>query len=272
MGIRVMLLKHDKKGMMELKGKLEENSGIVVTGCVSDGAVAMESMMKQKAEVLVMDLLLPNKDGLAFIEELESPSCKFWENAPKRGLKIIVYANKSQAAFFRKAVGSISCNCTIQLVEEMAIDYDIAEEIKRIVKLDSRGLITYSSSESRICRQNELYNVVTELIHEIGVPAHIKGYQYIRTSIMMAVNDVDILNSITKQLYPDIARTYKTTPSRVERAIRHAIEVAWERGNQDVIDELFGYSMGNSGTKPTNSLFIALIADKIRLDAKLMTA
>jgi two-component system response regulator (stage 0 sporulation protein A) len=272
MSIRVMLLKHDQRGMAELKGKLAGDSCIVITGCVSDGAAAIENIVKQKADVLVMDLLLPNKDGLAVIEELESPSCALWENAPEKGLKIIVYANKSQAAFFRKAVGSISSNCTIQLVEEMAVDYDITNEIKRLVKLESRGIITYSSSESRIYKQNELYNVVTELIHEIGVPAHIKGYQYIRSSIMMAVNDVDILNSITKQLYPDIARTYKTTPSRVERAIRHAIEVAWERGNQEVIDELFGYSMGNTGTKPTNSLFIALIADKIRLDAKLMTA
>ena len=120
--------------------------------------------------------------------------------------------------------------------------------------------------------QNELYNMVTDIIHEIGVPAHIKGYQYIRSSIIMAVNDIDILNSITKQLYPDIAKVYQTTPSRVERAIRHAIEVAWERGNQEMIDELFGYSMGAGRLKPTNSLFIALIADKIRLDVKLLSA
>jgi two-component system response regulator (stage 0 sporulation protein A) len=239
----------------------------VITGCISDGAAAVDSIIRQKADVVIMDLLLPNKDGLAIIEEIIS---KDMENKEGKGIKIIVYANKNQAAFLKSAVGGSKSRCTIQIVEEMALDYDLIKEIKRLAKLEAQGLITYSSSESRILQQNELYNVVTELIHEIGVPAHIKGYQYIRSSIMMAVNDVDILNSITKQLYPDIAKTYKTTPSRVERAIRHAIEVAWERGNQDMIEELFGYSAG--AAKPTNSLFIALIADKIRLDAKLKSA
>ena len=108
--------------------------------------------------------------------------------------------------------------------------------------------------------------IITNMIHEIGVPAHIKGYQYLRDSIMMAVCDMDILNSITKQLYPSIAQKFDTTPSRVERAIRHAIEVAWGRGNMDTIDALFGYTIHAGKGKPTNSEFIALIADKIRLE------
>jgi two-component system response regulator (stage 0 sporulation protein A) len=110
--------------------------------------------------------------------------------------------------------------------------------------------------------------VITDIIHEIGVPAHIKGYQYLRSAILMAVTDMDILNSITKQLYPSIAEEYNTTPSRVERAIRHAIEVAWGRGKMDTINELFGYTINAGKGKPTNSEFIALIADKIRLDNK----
>lgn len=108
--------------------------------------------------------------------------------------------------------------------------------------------------------------VVTDIIHEIGVPAHIKGYQYLRSAILMAVQDMDILNSITKQLYPSIAEEYGTTSSRVERAIRHAIEVAWGRGSMDTINDLFGYTINAGKGKPTNSEFIALIADKIRLD------
>ena len=111
-----------------------------------------------------------------------------------------------------------------------------------------------------------LENDVTDMIHEIGVPAHIKGYQYLRESIIMAVNDIDMLNSITKILYPTIAKKFQTTPSRVERAIRHAIEVAWSRGKMDTIDKLFGYTIHNGKGKPTNSEFIALIADKIRLE------
>jgi two-component system response regulator (stage 0 sporulation protein A) len=109
---------------------------------------------------------------------------------------------------------------------------------------------------------------VTEIIHEVGVPAHIKGYQYLREAIIMCVNNMDMLNSITKILYPEIARKFQTTPSRVERAIRHAIEVAWSRGKMDTLDELFGYTISNGKGKPTNSEFIALITDKIRLQMK----
>ena len=109
---------------------------------------------------------------------------------------------------------------------------------------------------------------MTDMIHEIGVPAHIKGYQYLRDAIIMSVKDMDLLNSITKILYPTIAKMHQTTPSRVERAIRHAIEVAWSRGKMDTIDELFGYTVSNGKGKPTNSEFIALIADRIRLEYK----
>ena len=116
--------------------------------------------------------------------------------------------------------------------------------------------------------ERNLETDVTNMIHEIGVPAHSKGYQYLRDAIMMAVEDMNMLNSITKILYPTIAKNHKTTPSRVERAIRHAIEVAWSRGKMDTIDELYGYTVSVGKGKPTNSEFIALIADKIRLDYK----
>ena len=116
---------------------------------------------------------------------------------------------------------------------------------------------------------HDLEKDVTDMIHEIGVPAHIKGYQYLRDAIVMSVNDMDMLNSITKILYPTIAKKYQTTSSRVERAIRHAIEVAWSRGKMDTIDEMFGYTIHNGKGKPTNSEFIALITDRIRLEYKM---
>ena len=116
--------------------------------------------------------------------------------------------------------------------------------------------------------ERNLETDVTNIIHEIGVPAHIKGYQYLRDAIILSVNDMEMLNSITKVLYPTIAKRHQTTPSRVERAIRHAIEVAWSRGKMDTIDELFGYTVSTGKGKPTNSEFIALIADKIRLEYK----
>lgn len=113
--------------------------------------------------------------------------------------------------------------------------------------------------------KRDLEQDVTDMIHEIGVPAHIKGYQYLREAIMMSVKDIDMLNSITKVLYPTIAKRFQTTPSRVERAIRHAIEVAWSRGRMETLDALFGYTVNHGKGKPTNSEFIALIADRIRL-------
>ena len=122
--------------------------------------------------------------------------------------------------------------------------------------------------EKRIPKEYNLEKDVTDMIHEIGVPAHIKGYQYLREAIMMSVEDVEMLNSITKILYPSIAKKYQTTPSRVERAIRHAIEVAWSRGKMETLDALFGYTINIGKGKPTNSEFIALIADKIRLNMR----
>ena len=125
-----------------------------------------------------------------------------------------------------------------------------------------------SGEDKRIPREYNLEQDVTDMIHEIGVPAHIKGYQYLREAIMMSVKDVEMLNSITKILYPSIAKKYQTTPSRVERAIRHAIEVAWSRGKMETLDSLFGYTINIGKGKPTNSEFIALIADKIRLNMR----
>ena len=116
--------------------------------------------------------------------------------------------------------------------------------------------------------EENLEALVTNVIHEVGVPAHIKGYQYLREAIIMVVNNIEVINQITKQLYPDIAKKYGTTPSRVERAIRHAIEVAWGRGQADVVESIFGYTVSASKGKPTNSEFIAMIADKLRLELK----
>ena len=116
--------------------------------------------------------------------------------------------------------------------------------------------------------KNGIETMVTSIIHEIGVPAHIKGYQYLREAIIIAVNDMDVINAITKVLYPQVAKTFQTTPSRVERAIRHAIEVAWDRGDLDTLQRFFGYTVSNTKGKPTNSEFIALIADKLQLQLK----
>ena len=126
----------------------------------------------------------------------------------------------------------------------------------------------YVEIDKDATREDILEVKVTNIIHEVGVPAHIKGYQYIRDAIIMVVNNVEVINQITKQLYPELAKKHKTTPSRVERAIRHAIEVAWNRGQVDAVENIFGYTVNSNKGKPTNSEFIAMIADKLRLDLR----
>ena len=135
-----------------------------------------------------------------------------------------------------------------------------------LAKENKQQYIELSKDSSK--KEENLEALVTNIIHEVGVPAHIKGYQYLREAIIMVVNDIDVINQITKSLYPKIAFKFNTTPSRVERAIRHAIEVAWGRGQQEAVENIFGYTISASKGKPTNSEFIAMIADKLRLELK----
>ena len=184
----------------------------------------------------------------------------------------MIICNESQLRFIETTYKGKLNNVLVMLVQEDTQGNDLYDEIMKAKSSRAKDIVRLRKEDESVLRQNELEMTVTEIIHEIGVPAHIKGYQYLRSSIMMAVLDMDILNSITKQLYPSIAKEYDTTSSRVERAIRHAIEVAWGRGKTDTIDELFGYSLNHGRLKPTNSEFIALIADKIRLDNKMKSA
>lgn len=146
--------------------------------------------------------------------------------------------------------------------------FDIDTMAERIIKLSGFKKEKAAKEASETLNVNKLELMITEILHQIGVPAHIKGYHYLRDAIMMAVNDTEVINSVTKLLYPSVAKKYQTTASRVERAIRHAIEVAWDRGNVDVFDSYFGYTIQNSRGKPTNSEFIAMISDKLRLQIK----
>ena len=143
---------------------------------------------------------------------------------------------------------------------------DMTALVERLEEI--RGGESQRQPTARAGSQASIETMVTSIIHEIGVPAHIKGYQYLREAIIIAVEDMDVINAITKVLYPQVAKTFQTTPSRVERAIRHAIEVAWDRGDLDTLQRFFGYTVSNTKGKPTNSEFIALIADKLQLQLK----
>lgn len=260
MKTRVMVLKHDAKGREELREELLGKNDMEVCKWLSDGVDGVMSIKRYNPDIIVLDLLLPNIDGVAILEEINALG--------PRGYKFIVSGNENQLKFLESTYKSKLDNILVMLYEEDNASYVISDEIIRTKNSKAKDVQRIRTDDNNKIKENELELTVTEIIHEIGVPAHIKGYQYLRSSIIMAVVDMDILNSITKQLYPSIAKQYDTTSSRVERAIRHAIEVAWGRGKTDTIDELFGYSLSKGRQKPTNSEFVALIADKIRLDNK----
>lgn len=264
MKIRVLIIKHDAKRASDMRKILELQDNIEVCGCISDGAHAINSIKLNNPNVIILDLLLPNKDGIAVMDETN--------RLGSRGCKFIVQGNISQLKLAQAICKGKMSNIYVNMLPDRMNESELVKEVTAAYMCRATDVRLETDENTAIASLNQLEVIVTDIIHEIGVPAHIKGYQYLRSSIMMAVQDIDILDSITKQLYPSIAKEYDTTPSRVERAIRHAIEVAWSRGKTDTIDELFGYSINNGRMKPTNSEFIALIADKIRLDTKMKSA
>ena len=251
-------------------------TGYEVVGATGNPRKALELISSEKPDVVLFDIVLSPIDGIMFLKEAVSL------NLDKRP-KFIALSSIMSDAVVREAMQSgadyfMIKPCEFQVLKdriEMLSESFTAEPVEEY-QLSSVG--TYMNEVQRIRNYTsqevesimpDIETQVTELILQIGIPAHIKGYHYLRDAIMMSVNDSEMLSSITKQLYPTIAKRHKTTPSRVERAIRHAIEVAWSRGKMDTIDELFGYTVNHGKGKPTNSEFVALIADKIRLEYKL---
>ena len=217
----------------------------------NDGLSAIELSRKSKFEVIICDLWLTGVDGIGVIREIKSKQNNV-------GVIFTSPVNKQNILLEATNVGADIC-----LLKPYS-DESILSHIENILK-NRNKYNAESSSENR----PDIESQVTKIIHQIGIPAHIKGYQYLRTAILMTINDNDIINSVTKILYPTVAKKYKTTTSRVERAIRHAIEVAWDRGDVDTLNSYFGYTIQNNRGKPTNSEFIAMIADNLRLKYKL---
>lgn len=219
-------------------------------------------------DILLLDVIMPHLDGLGVLEKIEE------SNISKKPLCIMLSA-VGQDKITQRA---IELGAQYYIVKPFEIEVLIKriKEIRNFKVTPFKG--NYVSREikapyieiepSSKKDGKNLEALVTNVIHEVGVPAHIKGYQYLREAIMMAINNNDIINQITKQLYPEIAQKFKTTPSRVERAIRHAIEVAWGRGQTETVENIFGYTVSAAKGKPTNSEFIAMIADKLRLELK----
>ena len=257
--ISVMIADDNQKMTEMLTSLMEQEEDMELSAVTGDGQEALKLIREKKPDVVLLDTILPSLDGLALLERLE-------ENE-KENLSVIVLSAMGQDALAEEA---FSLGARYFLLKPFDTD-SLFGKIRQCQAKKKTG--SMFETENRTEKMDHkapvsLEIVVTEIIHEIGVPAHIKGYQYLRDSILMAVHDMDILNSITKQLYPAIALRNHTTASRVERAIRHAIEVAWSRGKMDTIDEMFGYTINNGKGKPTNSEFIALITDRIRLQMK----
>lgn len=227
-----------------------------------DGVKTIECIKKHLPEILILDMIMPHLDGLGVLEEISSMDLD-------RYPRIIVLSAVGQEQITQKA---ISLGAEYYIVKPFSLDI-LMKRINQLsgVEESKENKIQYARAvlASNEGDDNKSLEIdITNIIHEIGVPAHIKGYHYLRDAIIMVVEDIDLLGAITKELYPAIAKANNTTPSRVERAIRHAIEVAWNRGKLETINSLFGYTVQNDKGKPTNSEFIAIIADKLRLERK----
>ncbi|MGN0311512.1 MAG: sporulation transcription factor Spo0A [Lachnospiraceae bacterium] len=252
----------DNERMLNLLSNIvKSDEELHVVGTAKDGEEAYRMIKDKSPDVVLLDIVMPKLDGLGVLDKVNQDQTL--KKHPKFIMISAIGQEKITEDAFKKGADyyimkPFDNNMVIARIKNL---YENNTQ-KNIVK----KLSAYEKEEP--VKVRNLENDVTNIIHEIGIPAHIKGYQYLREAIIRSVEDTEMLGSITKILYPSIAKKFQTTPSRVERAIRHAIEVAWSRGKMDTIDELFGYTVSNGKGKPTNSEFIALIADKIRLDYK----
>lgn len=254
MGRLNVAIADDNERILELLGEIIKNdSDLELVGKANNGEDMYRIIKEKKPDVVLLDLIMPKMDGLSVMDLVNGDT-----NMEKYPDFIVVTAvgqeRITEDAFKRGA------NYYIMKPFNNDMVLNRIKSTNRVIRQETKS--------APAIPQESLETKVTNMIHEIGIPAHIKGYHYLRDAIMMAVEDMDVLNAITKILYPTVAKKHQTTSSRVERAIRHAIEVAWSRGKLDTLDELFGYTVSNGKGKPTNSEFIALIADTIRLKYK----
>lgn len=248
---------------------LSKQKDMEIVGVANDGIQAVDMITRLSPDVVILDIIMPHLDGLGVLERLNQQRL---DKYPKTIILSAVGQDKiTQRAIMLGAdyyiVKPFDLELLVRRIKELVYDLDNqAERISTNMVMENTDLP--NNSTYNINRNFSLESEITNIIHEIGVPAHIKGYQYLREAIMMVVNNVDLLSGITKELYPGIAERFNTTPSRVERAIRHAIEVAWSRGRIETINKLFGYTIHDEKGKPTNGEFIAMVADKLRMQSR----
>lgn len=267
--IRVLLADDNRDFIEILREYINTQEDMILSGVAYNGNDALELIKKEEPDVVVLDIIMPHLDGLGVMEKLGTVS--------KRP-RVIILTSFGQENMTQRAV-QLGADYYIlkpfdletlgkrirQLVGTTEITPSMSSISKSVIQTDSLSNVEKSGNKGAKIVEVE----VTKMIQQMGVPAHVKGYQYLRDAIVSVINDVSLLGAVTKELYPMIAKKYNTTPSRVERAIRHAIELAWDRGNIEFMNKFFGYTINVDRGKPTNSEFIAMVADKLRISDKL---
>ncbi|MEI3395404.1 MAG: sporulation transcription factor Spo0A [Clostridia bacterium] len=264
----ILIADDNQEFSQTLASYIREQDDMEVIGMAKDGEEAIDMITNVTPDIVLLDVIMPHLDGIGVLEKMNMIKCD------KKPICVMLSA-VGQDKITQKA---ISLGAEYYIVKPFDIELLMKRirELKNFKPNQNQNIFAGREIKSQYVEiplngeknESTLEALVTNIIHEVGVPAHIKGYQYLREAIIMVVNDIDVINQITKSLYPKIAYKFNTTPSRVERAIRHAIEVAWGRGDQKTVENIFGYTISAAKGKPTNSEFIAMIADKLRLELK----
>ncbi|WP_430785372.1 sporulation transcription factor Spo0A [Virgibacillus flavescens] len=255
--ISVCIVDDNRELVQVMEEYFDGQEDVEVIGTAFNGRDCLEMLNEMDPDVLILDIIMPHIDGLAVLQSIRGSERSKYPN-------VIMLTAFGQEEVMKKAV---DLGAAYFILKPFDLD-NLADQVRQVQGRNVQPTQSRNLNNRRGKQKKDLEANITNIIHEIGVPAHIKGYMYLREAITMVYNDIELLGSITKVLYPDIAKKFNTTASRVERAIRHAIEVAWSRGNIDSISELFGYTISISKAKPTNSEFIAMVADRLRLDHK----
>lgn len=251
--IKIFITDDSKEHVSAMKEIIGMQNNMEIVGVTHDGESLLEALKTTEVDVLLLDIVMPNFDGLQVLSKLN--------NNPEyhRPKHIIVFSAFNQESLLVKS-SELGADYFVMKPFNVNHIIELLNDITKVKDKNTKNVIAIENDHSI-----DLNTEITTILHEIGVPAHIKGYLYLRESISMVYHNIEILGSITKVLYPEVAKKYRTTSSRVERAIRHAIEVAWNRGNIDAISSIFSYTVSLAKSKPTNSEFIAMIADRLRL-------
>jgi len=253
--IKLLIADDNKEFCDILREYFSDQDDIELVGIAYNGVDALKMINQEQPSVVVLDIIMPHLDGIGVLEKLGEV-----ETRPK----VIMLTAFGQESMTQKAV---ELGADYYLLKPFDIDV-LANRIRQLGNVLIAMPTTKTTAVHQVNKVKNLEVEVTNIIHQMGVPAHIKGYQYLRDAILLVINEVNLLGAVTKELYPMIAEKYTTTPSRVERAIRHAIELAWDRGNVEMMNKFFGYTINLDRGKPTNSEFIAMVADKLRLTYK----